>query len=134
MRGLLFSGVVMANDALVQAIRHEDAAENARSVIVLRGGACLAVSRSLVRFARDLAALDDPLGNGMRGVLEIPPALAPQWVAGSGYVLEQAGGAILLAGGSVLLIKPFTIELYATPADALHARDCAGRLEIQAAS
>lgn len=121
----------MRADGLMQDILHQGTGPTACSLIVLRQGACLAVTQRLVRFARDRAALDDPLGNGVRGVLEIPPALAPQWIADSGYVAGQGGGAILLHGGSTLLIKPFAIELYATPADALHARDCHGRIDLQ---
>lgn len=119
-----------ARDAMVQAIVHEGSAGSARTVIVLRNGACIAVSRALVRFARDRAALDDPLGNGVRGVLDIPPALAPQWEEGSGYLQDQGGGAILLNGGTTILVKPYAIELYATPADALHARNCVGRIDL----
>lgn len=119
----------MAND-MVEAVIHEGEGAAARSVLRLRKGYCLAVSAALVRLARDRAALDDPLGNGVRAVLEIPPALAPQWMPGSGYVREQAGGAVLLHGGATLLLKPFAIELYATAPDALHARDCRGRIDL----
>lgn len=115
---------------MVEAIIHEGNGAAARSVVVLRKGWCLAVSGSLVRFARDRAALDDPFGNGVRGVLEIPGPLAPVWTPGSGYVREQAGGAILLHGGAALLVKPYSIELYASPLDALHARDCRGAIDL----
>ncbi len=121
----------MRADTLVQDVLHQGTGQAACSIIMLRQGACLAVTHALIRFARDCAALDDPLGNGVRGVLDIPPALAPQWIDGSGYVAGHGGGAILLHGGSTLLIKPFAIELYATPADALHARDCHGCIDLQ---
>lgn len=117
------------NDMVEQLI-HEGEGATARSVVVLRRGWCLAISAALVRFARDRAALDDPLGNGVRGVLEIPPRSAPAWVQGSGYVREQSGGAILLHGGATLLVKPQSIELYASPADALHARGCLGAIAL----
>lgn len=115
---------------MVEQIVHEGAGVNARSVVVLRRGWCLAITAGLVRFARDRAALDDPLGNGVRGVLEIPPALAPHWVDGAGYVREQSGGAILLNGTATVLVKPQAIELYASPADALHARACLGSISL----
>lgn len=115
---------------MVEAVVHEGVGEAARSVLVLRRGWCLSISRSLVRFARDRAALDDPLGNGVRGVIEVPAALAPRWEPGAGYIAEQQGGAILLNGGAALLVKPFSIELYSTGLDALHGRDCRGRIDI----
>ena len=110
------------NNDMVRDIRHEGAGDTARTVIELRNGNCLAISRGLVRFARDAQALDDALGNGVYGVLEIAPALAPRWEVGHGFLQEQAGGAVLLNGGTTLLIKPHSIELYAAPQDALHAR------------
>lgn len=120
------------NNDMVRNVRHEGEGVAARTVIELRNGNCLAVTRELVRFARDARALDDVLGNGVYGVLEIAPALAPRWEAGSGFLQEQAGGAVLLNGGTTLLVKPHSIELYAAPLDALHARDCRGRIDLSA--
>lgn len=115
---------------MVEAITHEDAGGSFRTLLLLRRGYCLAVSEALVRFARSRAALDDPLGNGVLSALAIPPALRPRWIAGSGYLQERAGGAVLLNGGTVLLVKPFSIELYASGPDALHARNCHGRIDL----
>lgn len=134
MRGLFVgerNGGAMSND-MVRDVRHEGTGDSARTVIELRNGNCLAVSRELVRFARDARALDDALGNGVYGVIEIAPSLAPRWETGSGFLQEQAGGAVLLHGGTTLLVKPHSIELYAAPLDALHARDCRGRIDLAA--
>lgn len=118
----------MAND-MVRAIHHEGG-ESPLTLIELRNGHCLAISMTLVRYARDRAALDNPFGNGVRGVLEVPAGMAPRWEEGSGFLKEQSGGAVLLHGGTTLLIKPHAIELYALPLDALHARHCHGRIEL----
>lgn len=116
------------NNDLVQAVSHD--AESARTLVQMRNGTCLSITVALVRFARDIGALADPLGNGMRGVVEIPADLAPRWVDGSGFLAEQAGGAIILHGGTTLLIKPFVIELYGSGLDALHGRDCRGKIDL----
>ncbi len=115
---------------MVEAVIHEGNEASARTVLLLRRGYCLAISALLVRFARSRTALDDPLGNGVLAALEIPSALAPQWISGSGFLQEQSGGAVLLNGGTVLLVKPFAIELYASGMDALHARDCRGQIDL----
>ena len=118
------------NNDMVRDIRHEEDGGAPLTVIELRDGSCLAISAVLLRYARDRAALADPFGNGVRGTLEIPPALAPRWEAGRGYLQEQAGGAVILNGDTTVLVKPFAIELYAAPLDALHARDCRGSIAL----
>ncbi|MFZ5723301.1 MAG: hypothetical protein ACOY33_06535 [Pseudomonadota bacterium] len=101
------------------------------TLLELRDGSCLAVGAELVRYARSAQALEDPLGNGVRGVMAVPAALQPDWRDEGGHVEEQHGGAVLLRGGSVLLIKPYSIELYASSLDALHGRDCRGRIDLE---
>ncbi|MFZ5756745.1 MAG: hypothetical protein ACOY3X_07570 [Pseudomonadota bacterium] len=115
-------------DSVVQRMLHDSARR--RSVLEFRDGSCLAIGAGLVSYGRDAAAFDDPLGNGVRAAFEIPAALAPQWQDGSGHVQELSGGAVLLHGGSVVLIKPYSIELYASGMDALHGRDCRGRMDL----
>ena len=117
------------NDSVVQDVHHD--CEHRRSVLSFRDGSCLAISAGLVSYGRSAAAFDDPLGNGVRGVFAIPVALVPHWQDdGSGYVRECLGGAVLLHGGSAVLIKPYSIELYASALDALHGRDCHGRIDL----
>lgn len=117
------------SDSVVQDIHHDGARR--RSVLAFRDGSCLAITAGLVSYGRSVAAFDDPLGNGVRGVFAIPAALAPQWQDdGSGFVRECLGGAVLLHGGSTVLIKPYSIELYASALDALHGRDCHGRIDL----
>ena len=115
-------------DDMVLAMLQEGEGDARCTLLQLRNGNTLSISRSLLRYARDRAALADPLGNGVRGVLAIPEALAPRWQ--DGYVQEVAGGAVLLHGGTVVLFKPFSIELYASGMDALHARHCHGRIDL----
>lgn len=118
-------------DTMMAGCRHEGTGEGCRTVLQLRDGSCIAVTRGLVRYARDVAALDDPLGNGVRGAITIPPAQAPAWQGdGAGFLAEVAGGALLLAGGAVVLVKPWSIELYGSGPDALHGRACLGRIEL----
>lgn len=116
------------NDTVVQRVCHDGTRR--LSLLELRDGSVLAIGAELVRYARDMKSLDDPLGNGMRGVIAIPAALAPRWEEESGFVAEQLGGAVLLHGGSALLVKPYSIEFYASANDALHARDCRGRIDL----
>lgn len=117
------------SDTVVQSIRNDPARR--LTLLALRDGSCLAISEGLVRFARSATALDDPLGNGVRGAIAIPAAHAPSWDAASGYVGEQTGGAVLLHGGAAVLIKPYAIELYAAPLDALHGRHCLGAIDLR---
>ena len=117
------------NDTVMQRVCHD--AVRRLSLLELRDGSVLAIGAELLRYARDAKALDDPLGNGMRGVIPMPAALAPGWEEEGGFVAEQLGGAVLLRGGSALLVKPYSIELYASANDALHARDCRGRIDLE---
>lgn len=75
-------------------------------------GQVLLVSPDAVGLYRSLAAVDDPLGNGVLGYESIPENLRPERDADGSVVAEQRAGCVRLSSGAVLFIRPDGVALY----------------------
>ena len=75
-------------------------------------GQVLLVSTEAVGLYQNLAAVDDPLGNGVLGYQPIPERLRPARDERGSVVAEQRAGCVRLHSGAVLFIRPDGVALY----------------------
>lgn len=90
------------------------------SVLTFQTGFVLAVSHNTLALYKSIAAISDPLGNGLLVSLDIPKShtLAVDDQTGN-FVMHFDAGFVALSEGKALLIKPHCVEYYATPMEGL---------------
>lgn len=95
--------------------------------VSLKGGPVLVLSEQALALYRDEAAPDDPLGNGLISLGELPESNWLQPEDGR-FIKEHRAGYIGLFGGQAILITPATVQLFANRDDALRNRNQVVRL------
>ncbi len=93
----------------------------------IEDGKCLAVFQEYIGLYKNLDAVNDPLGNGLLALIEIPDYLKPYWRLNDqtyGYVTHMQGGCLFLTSGAIVLVKPNKLQLFETANNALHNVAC----------
>lgn len=96
----------------------------------LRGGPVLVLSAGAFALYKHLAAMDDPLGNGL---IRLQPLATEHYLAcHEGRFVEQyKAGFIGLVDNKALLVTPAAVQLFANREDALRNRNQLARLDFQ---
>lgn len=94
----------------------------------------MAFFQSYVGLYKSALMVDNPLGNGLLCLLELPDAMQSEWNNKTGYIAKVQGGCIILNSQAIVLLKPNTIELYSNGLDALHGRNSLSVVDIPATS
>lgn len=90
--------------------------------LIIQNGKVIVLSSGAIGVYKHKAACDDPLGNGLISLVEIPQdhVLKP---SGEQFVKSVAAGCVQLLDGKILLVLPAEVRLYASPDDALRGRN-----------
>ncbi len=101
--------------------------EVARQQLTFRNGNVLVLSESVMAFYKSAAAIDDPLGNGLLDMVDLPEALSANE---QGFVVSYRAGFVGLADDKALLITPNDIQLFPNKECALRNQQEIARLAL----
>jgi hypothetical protein len=118
------SDIIVSNST--QTLQNGEAIE----VLQLRDGKVFVISQHSLALYQHASYIEDPLGNGLLAICEIPTALSLP-LTGESWLKQYRAGFIGLHTGQTLLITPLAIQLFACANDALHNRDEICRLNLE---
>jgi hypothetical protein len=95
--------------------------------LVFRNDMVLVVSEDFMALYKNEASIGDPLGNGLKSMVELPKTIGGQ---GEGFVKSYAAGFVGLVDGKAILITPNDIQLFSNSQDALHNQNEIARLKL----
>ena len=98
-------------------------------VLHLQGGRALVLCQDQIATFKDSESIDDPLGNGMLGIVELPTDIGLAQHAHP-WINEHRAGFIGLVNGASMLVLPGAIRLYGSKQDALHNRRILAELPL----
>lgn len=97
--------------------------------LTFRNGFVLVVHRDYMALYKDEKAIGDPLGNGLKAIVDVPSEYALSQ-SEDGFVTEFSAGFVGLVGDKAILITPNDIQLFPNKLDALHNRNEVVRLAL----
>lgn len=86
--------------------------------LLLRDGKAIVISKLSLALYKDIDAIDDPLGNGLLQICDLPTNTLEHCTLP--WINHFRAGFISLSDGMALLITPLAIQLFANKNDALH--------------
>lgn len=115
---------------IIKTIQAESLANQQQvEVIELYNGNAIVLSSNAMAYYKTVAAIQDPLGNGLQAIAEFAPEQqlpvdVTQWI------VEYRAGYVGLIEDKVLLITPVAVQLFAHKADALRNQNEIARLDL----
>ena len=97
--------------------------------LTFRNGFVLVIHQSFMALYKDVQSINDPLGNGLKVMVDIPQEHTLQRTE-DGFVQEFSAGFVGLADEKAILITPNDIQLFVHKLDALHNRNEIVRLQL----
>lgn len=117
------------SDIIVRCEYFADSESGPCQWLTFRNGFVLVIQNHFMALYKDAQAINDPLGNGLKAMVDIPQEaqLSP---SDSGFVQEFSAGFVGLSGEKAILITPNDIQLFPNKLDALHNRNEIVRLAL----
>jgi hypothetical protein len=117
------------SDIIVRCEFFTDAATGPCQWLTFRNGFVLVVHESFMALYKDAQSIGDPLGNGLKVMVDIPD---DQILTSSeqGFVQSFSAGFVGLVDEKAILITPNDIQLFSDKSDALHNRNEIVRLQL----
>ncbi|MGB3667056.1 MAG: hypothetical protein WA963_08860 [Bermanella sp.] len=117
------------SDIVVRCEFFADAVNGPCQWLTFRNGFVLVVHEAFMALYKDAQSIGDPLGNGLKVMVDIP---ADQVLEHSpqGFVKEFSAGFVGLVGDKAILITPNDIQLFPHKLDALHNLNEIVRLQL----
>jgi len=117
------------SDIIVRCEFFTDATTGPCQWLTFRNGFVLVIHGAFMALYKDMSAIGDPLGNGLKAMVDIPSeqTLTPNE---QGFVQEFSAGFVGLADDKAILITPNDIQLFPNKSDALHNRNEIVRLAL----
>lgn len=117
------------SDIVVRCEFFADAVNGPCQWLTFRNGFVLVVHEAFMALYKDAQSIGDPLGNGLKVMVDIP---ADQVLKHSpqGFVKEFSAGFVGLVGDKAILITPNDIQLFPHKLDALHNLNEIVRLQL----
>ncbi|GAA6134184.1 hypothetical protein NBRC116188_09730 [Oceaniserpentilla sp. 4NH20-0058] len=110
-------------------IRCEYLADNDTQQLTFRNGFVLVLQAFVMALYKDTQSIADPLGNGLKALVDIPQKEGLQLEA-QGFVSEYSAGFVGLMDEKAILITPNDIQLFPSKLDALHNQNEIVRLAL----
>ncbi len=121
--------IIESQSDIIVGVRHALLKNGeASSQLTLRNGSLLVVAESALALYRSAESLEDPLGNGLVAMEDIPTA--SRLLQKEGFVKEYQAGYIGLHDDKVILITPNDIQLFSSKFDALRNQNEIVRLQL----
>lgn len=117
------------SDIVVRCEYKRDELNQAAQWLTFRNGFVLILQPSFMALYKDVQSIHDPLGNGLKAMVDIPETFALH-ETNNGFVSSFSAGFVGLADDKAILITPNDIQLFANKTDALHNRDEIARLAL----
>ena len=117
------------SDIVVRCEFFADAVNGPCQWLTFRNGFVLVVHEAFMALYKDAQSIGDPLGNGLKVMVDIPQdQLLVQ--GEQGFVQAFSAGFVGLADDKAILITPNDIQLFPHKSDALHNRNEIVRLQL----
>jgi len=117
------------SDIVVRCEYKSDALNQSAQWLTFRNGFVLVLQSSVMALYKDEQSIYDPLGNGLKAMVDIPEAFTLH-EGDNGFVASYSAGFVGLADDKAILITPNDIQLFKNKTDALHNRDEIARLAL----
>ncbi len=100
-------------------------------ILTLYSGQVVVLTASALAVYKDASRINDPLGNGLLGIQDIPDGMLWPNTPGTSLVTEYRSGYVGLIHQAVLLITPFHVSLFCTADDALTGQNPICQIALQ---
>jgi hypothetical protein len=118
-----------SSDIIVRCEYIAEGAHTGTQWLTFRNGFVLVLAEDLMALYKDAASIGDPLGNGLKAMVELKDRSL--LVRGNnGLVSSYSAGFVGLMDDKAILITPNDIQLFKNKQDALYNRQELGRLEL----
>ncbi|NVK37994.1 MAG: hypothetical protein HWE18_08725 [Gammaproteobacteria bacterium] len=117
------------SDIIVRCEYFADGENGASQWLTFRNGFVLVVQAHFMALYKDAKSINDPLGNGLKAMVDIPSSKTLS-ASDVGFVQEFSAGFVGLADDKAILITPNDIQLFPNKLDALHNRNEIVRLAL----
>ena len=117
------------SDIIVRCEYFPDSSSGPCQWLTFRNGFVLVTHAKFMALYKDVQSIGDPLGNGLKAMVDIPKDQTLQYTE-QGFVQEFSAGFVGLADEKAILITPNDIQLFQHKLDALHNRNEIVRLQL----
>ena len=118
-----------SSDIIVRCEYIQEGQHSGTQWLTFRNGFILVLAKDLVALYKDAESVVDPLGNGLKAMVELAGD-AQLIISDSGFVSSFMAGFVGLMDEKAILITPNDIQLFKNKADALRNNDELARLEL----
>lgn len=118
-----------SSDIIVRCEFFADASQPCQ-YLTFRNGFVLVLGRSFMALYKSQEAINDPLGNGLKAMVDLPESHQLSLHEQNGFVTEFSAGFVGLQGDKAILITPNDIQLFPSKLDALHNQNEIARLAL----
>jgi len=98
--------------------------------LTFRNGFVLVLAQHFMALYKSVDAIHDPLGNGLKALVDLPSDSQLSYDSTQGFVTEYSAGFVGLHNDKAILITPNDIQLFPHKLDALHNRNEIARLAL----